>query len=107
MDESSEEELTMRGIRRKMTKKQREGCNQTVTGRLQQVGATYPLEDLDTTYSSGTDFSDVDRKVRSSGRKVKSGAKVKIRPVERTELWPHTIACEEDGEDITSIDISL
>ena len=61
VDESSEEELTMRGIRRKMTKKQREGCNQSVTGRLQQAGATYPLEDLDTTYSSGTDFSDVDR----------------------------------------------
>ena len=38
---------------------------------------------------------------------MKSGAKVKQRPVVKTELWPHTIANEEDGEDVTSEDISL
>ena len=38
---------------------------------------------------------------------MKSGAEVKTRPVVRTELWPHTIANEEDGENISSEDISL
>ena len=40
-------------------------------------------------------------------RKVKSGAKIKIRPVIRTELWPHTIANEDDSEEVTSEDIGL
>ena len=40
-------------------------------------------------------------------RRVKSGTEVKTRPVLQTELWPHTIANEEDGDDISSEDISL
>ena len=32
---------------------------------------------------------------------------MKKRPVVRTLLWPHTIANEEDGEDVTSENISL
>ena len=40
-------------------------------------------------------------------QKVKSGAKIKKRPVVRTELWPHTIANEDDGDNVTSEDISL
>ena len=38
---------------------------------------------------------------------VKSGAEVKMRPDIKTEVWPHTIANEDDGEDTTSEDISL
>ena len=48
----------------------------------------------------------VGRKVKHR-HKVKSGAKVKQRPVVRTELWPHTIANEEDGEEVTSENIGL
>ena len=47
------------------------------------------------------------RKKRKRRRRVKSGAKVKHRPVVRTELWPHTISNENEGENITSEDISL
>ena len=109
VDESSEEELTMRDLRKKMSKKEREMCSNKVSSRMKQAGATYPMADFETSNSSGTDSSEVERKfrVRSRRRKVKSGAKVKIRPVIRTELWPHTIANEEDGEDVTSEDIGL
>ena len=109
LDESSEEELTMKDIRKKMSKKERERCNNKVSSRMKQAGATYPMADFETSNSSGTEYSEVESKfrVRSRRSKVKSGAKVKTRPVIRTELWPHTIANEEDGEDVTSEDISL
>ena len=38
---------------------------------------------------------------------MKSGAEVKKRPVVKTELWPHTIANEEDGEDVSCENITL
>ena len=38
---------------------------------------------------------------------MKSGAKIQKRPVIKTELWPHTIANEDDGENITSENINL
>ena len=56
--------------------------------------------------STGTDSSEGVKKYRSR-RKVKSGAKVKKRPVIKTELWPHTIANEDDGEEVTSETIGL
>ena len=42
-------------------------------------------------------------------RKVKSGAEVKKRPVLKTELWPHTLANEEEGhgDEVTSDNIKL
>ena len=40
-------------------------------------------------------------------RKVRSGAKVKNRPVVQTELWPHTISNEEDGDEVDSKTIGL
>ena len=87
-----------------MTHKQKAACSRKVSSRLRQTGAYFP-EDSDST-STGTDSSDVGRKVKRI-HKVKSGAKVKQRPVVRTELWPHTIANEEDGEEITSENIGL
>ena len=109
VDESSEEELTMRDLRKKMSKMEREMCNNKVSSRMKQAGATYPMADFETSNSSGTDSSEVDRKfkVRSRRRKVKSGAKVKTRPVIRQMLWPHTVANEEDGEDVLCEDIGL
>ena len=62
-------------------------------------------EESDVPFSSGTESSDRGGKHRRS--KVKSGAKIKMRPVVRTELWPHTISNEEDGEETTSEDIGL
>ena len=40
-------------------------------------------------------------------RKIQSGATVKTRPVLTTQLWPHTIANENDGEDFTHENITL
>ena len=107
--ESSEEEMTMRDIRKKMSKKERESCNNKVSYRMKQAGATYPMADFETSNSSGTDYSEVESKfrVRSRRRKIKSGAKVKARPVIRTMLWPHTISFEEDGKDVSCDDIGL
>ena len=39
--------------------------------------------------------------------KVRSGQKIKKRPVIKAELWPHTIANEEEGEEVTSENIGL
>ena len=46
---------------------------------------------------------------RRSRRKkqVKSGSKIKHRPVLKTELWPHTVANENDGEEMTCDNIIL
>ena len=55
--------------------------------------------------NSGTDSKGRKRCRRS--RTVKSGANVKQRPVIRTELWPHTIAIENEGMEVSSEDISL
>ena len=55
---------------------------------------------------SGNNFCDRSR-CCGHNRKVKSGAQIKKRPVVKTELWPHTIANEEDGEEVDSESISL
>ena len=35
------------------------------------------------------------------------GAKIRKRPVIKTELWPHIIANEDDGDEVTSEDIGM
>ena len=57
--------------------------------------------------TSGSTGTDTEGRRRHRRRKVKSGAKVKQRPVVKTEVWPHTIANEDDGEEISYKDISL
>ena len=61
-------------------------------------GSSYP--------GSGKAYSEV-RNSRRYRRTIKSGARVKTRPVVKTELWPHTIANEEDGENVNSESIRL
>ena len=106
-EESSDADFDMRDMRKKMSKKMRDDCNTKVSSRLKQAGARFPDEDSETTTSSGTDSSETGRKVRRRRREVKSGEKIKKRPVIRQMLWPHTIANEEDGESVTSVDIGL
>ena len=67
-----------------------------MAARLKQEGAHFPVEDSSST-SSGTSSSESGRKTRRRG-KVRSGQKIKKRPVIKTELWPHTIANEEEGD---------
>ena len=105
-DPSSEEEPDLRAIRKKMTRQQREKCNRTVAARMEEVGGTFPEDSFDTSDNSGTDSCNVREKCKHS-RQVKSGAKIKKRPVKYTELWPHTIAIEDDGDDVDSDNIGL
>ena len=105
-DASAEDELDIRELRKKMTGQHREQCNRKVSSRLKEVGAAFPEDNFDTTSNSGTDSYSIDEKCKHS-RQVKSGAKVKKRPVLYTELWPHTIAIEDDGEDVSCENISL
>ena len=95
----------MKGIRKKMTKKQRDKCSARVSKVLRKSETTYPEDDYETTESSGKD-SDGGCK-HSRANKVRSGAKVKKRPVKRRETWPHTIANEEDGDELTHENIGL
>ena len=89
-----------------MDKKQKRKCDQKLKLRLREAGATFPEDDFDTTSSSGTE-SDGSKRSHRRGHKVRSGATVKKRPVVRTELWPHTIAMEDDGDEVSCDNISL
>ena len=103
-EEESEEEVDLKGVRKKMSRKQRDEASHRMSSRLRQAGGVFPVEDEEASASSGRDSGDSWIKSR---KEVKSGAKVKKRPVVQTELWPHTIANEEDGEEVTSESIGL
>ena len=104
---SSDEEANARDMQKKMSSKQKSKAEKIVAKILKLVGGDIPEEEEDNNRSSdsGTDNDSI--KSKSSRSKVKSGAKVKKRPVVRTELWPHTIANEDDGADLTSETINL
>ena len=102
--ESSEDDFGVQGMKKKMTKKQKQESKQRVASRLKQVGSSFP-EDESSNSSSGTE-SDTGRRCTRK-KKVKSGEKVKKRPVVRTELWPHTVANEDDGDEVSSDTIGL
>ena len=101
----------LRSMKNSMSKEKKEESRLRTSYRLKQAGSTFP--DDEETETSTSSESGNESAVSSSSKKsrikkkVKSGAKVKRRSVVRTELWPHTIANEEDGEDTTCEDISL
>ena len=68
------------------------------------MGAVFPQDSFESSSSSGT-VSDMGKTRKKN--QIKSGAKVRKRPVVQTELWPHTIANEDDGEEVDSETISL
>ena len=105
VEDSSDDSLDMRALRKKMSKKKKDECSKKLSSRLRQAGAYFP-EDSDSTTSTGTDSSGSGKKAKSK-RKVKSGARVKKRPVVKTELWPHTIANEDDGDEVSCDNIGL
>ena len=112
-DESSDEESDTKALGKKMPKKMKEDCNAKLEALLRKAGHTFPVEDVSgyasSSSSSGTDTSHAsDKKVKRKYKKsIKSGAKIKKRPVVKTELWPHTICNEEEGEEVNSEDITL
>ena len=102
---SSEDELVLRAIERCEFKHSALGNFQRQSKRIEVSSdgsgeESSASDSSESTYSSGI----AKKKFR---RKVKSGAEVMKRPVVKTELWPHTIANEDDGENINSEDISL
>ena len=90
-----------------MSRKQKKKCAEKVSARLKQAGALFPEESFSSGSSSDSSGTESEDSRRHRKRKVKSGAKIKRRPVVRTELWPHTIANEEDVEEVTSETIGL
>ena len=105
---SSDDDFNLKVLKKKMSKKQKKKCEEKVSARLKQSGALFPDDSFSSSGSS--DSSGMDSEVskrHKSRRKVKSGARIKKRPVVRTELWPHTIANEEDVEEVTSETIGL
>ena len=93
-----------------MSRKQKAKCDKIVNSILNEVGVRIPEEvqvnSATSGSGSGTDSDDGKSSI-SRKQKVKSGAKVKKRPVIKTELWPHTIANENDGEEVSCENISL
>ena len=106
-DGSSDSEVDLKTMKKKMSKKQKSKCQQRVSSVLKHAGAVFPGDDFETSSSSGTGSDSSSGRKHWRRRKFKSGAAIKRRPVVRTELWPHTIANEEDGDEVTSENISL
>ena len=89
---------------------QKKEVNRKVANILKGVGGSFPPDGSeDSSSSSSGKESDGSRssRRRRHRRKVKSGAKIKTRPVVKTELWPHTVSNENDGADVSSEDITL
>ena len=94
------------GIKKLMPDHLRDECSMRTAHRLKQAGSTFPEPGQD------SNLSGMESDARSSQgcrrrRKVKSGAEIMTRPVVKRETWPHTIANEEDGEGVTSENITL
>ena len=105
--DTSDSSFNLKVLKKKMTKKQKKKCDEKVSARLKQAGALFPEDSFNSSSSSDSSGTDSEESRRHRIRKVKSGAKIKKRPVVRTELWPHTIANEEDVEEVTSETIGL
>ena len=102
--QGSEDDVNAKNVKKKMSRKQRDRCSSKVANRLRMTGATFPEDDFLDPDSSGKE-SDIN--VCKHAKQVKSGSKIKVRPVLRTELWPHTVINEEDGDDVDSESIGL
>ena len=110
---SADEGAGLKKIRKGLSRKQKKACDRKVEEVLAKAGAKFPIHEFESassgkeSSSTGVSSSRSRRHRRSRRSKVKSGAKVRVRPVVRTELWPHTVANEEDGEQATSENITL
>ena len=99
-ENDSDEESNLRKMEKKMSKKQKAKRDKAVLSILDKAGTQFPDDEHSASSGSGSGTDSEDsKKHKCRSRKVKSGAKVKKRPVIRTELWPHTIANKNEGED--------
>ena len=93
-------------MKKRMSRRQRDLCSTKTASRIKQAGGTYPETDYEHTDFSGKG-SDTTGCCKHRSNKVKSGALVKKRPAKVQELWPHTIAIEDHGEEVDSNTIGL
>ena len=100
-------DINPRNIKKKMPERLKEECEQRTSQRLHQTGVSFPSDDDSIFSGSGMESEERSSTSGRRRKKVKSGADVRIRPVLKTELWPHTVANETDGEDVNSNDISF
>lgn len=105
--EVSDSGTDMKKIKKRMPKKQRDKCGRKLADRLGEAGAIFPDDDFSPSSCSGEESDSNCKNSCGHSKKIKSGEKIRKRPVVRQELWPHTIANEEDGEETTSENISL
>ena len=109
--EETEEGRASGDLGRRLSPSQREVVNRRVSDAMSASGASFPDDDFDpsdgSNSNSGRDSSDSRSYRRKKKSKVKSGAEIKKRSVIKTELWPHTIINEDEGEELTSEDITL
>ena len=89
----------------KSRKKKDKSYHSRNSPKKQSKGRDVSSEGYSEFSSSSGESSEVGRKHRR--RAVKSGARIKTRPVVKTELWPHTVSNEEYGGETTSQDIGL
>ena len=107
---SSEEEQDTQGVKKKLSRKKRDQARRRAAAIMKKAGATFPEEEDVASNNTGTSDSEGffnPGHSKKSKRSVKSGAKVRCRPVVKTELWPHPISNEDDGDNSTSDNISL
>ena len=105
-DSQEDQPHDTKSLKNSMSRKQREESRLRTAARIDQAGGSFPVEE-DSSSSSGSGNESEVRISKKSRKKVKSGAKVRQRSVVKTELWPHTIANEEDGDQTTSENIIL
>ena len=104
-ENSASDIFGLKPLRKQKYKKNVSNCHRS-SSSYKRTRDLFSDEDFDSFSSSSAESSEI--RGRSSRRdKVKSGAKIKTRPVVKTELWPHTISNEEEGEETTSEDIGL
>ena len=107
-EESSEEEFGLSGVHKRMSSKQKEESSRRVNAHLQEAGGIFPLDQYETHGDGSGTECEIARYVSCRhGKQVKSGSEVKRRPVVKPLTWPHTIAYEDDGEEVSYENITL
>ena len=104
-DEPADEVCNLKSMKSKMSSMKKEEAKLRLASRLRQAGNNFPAEADSSASSESGNESDAKSVSCKTKSKVKSGARIRLRPVVKTELWPHTIANEQDGGNVSSEDI--
>ena len=105
--ESSDEDLDFSGVPKNLSRSQKKRSKKRVNSRLEEAGARFPVDQFESNGSDSGTVASTSSRTHRQAKQVKSGAKVKTRAVVRTELWPHTIAIEDEGDEVSCDSIIL